>query len=108
MASVIAEEARLLLGSRPVPGLARAPRDRYPEVPRALAWVAAAASEAWAAATGGPCALGFAALRAAAWDGAYGHARASRELGYEPRRSFREGAREALEWLYAGAARETT
>ncbi len=93
MALAVSEEARSLF-----PALRS--RRNFPEVPRALAWAAAAASEAWAALSGGECALSLAAIRAAAWDGDYGHAKASRELGYSPRRRFREGAREALEWLY--------
>jgi dihydroflavonol-4-reductase len=74
-------------------------RRRIPEVPRGLAFAAAALSEAFSAISGRPCALPIATVRAAAFDTAYTHETATRELGWIPRRTFREAIWEALDWL---------
>ncbi|GAB4310165.1 MAG: NAD-dependent epimerase/dehydratase family protein [Promethearchaeota archaeon] len=71
------------------------------KIPRRVAWFGALAYELFSKLTGKPCLLSRDAVRAGSYPSFYSCAKATRELGYAPKRSFREAVRDAVAYYSA-------
>jgi dihydroflavonol-4-reductase len=76
-------------------------RSDFPEVPGVAVWAAACFAEASARLRGAPCVLSRAAARAASLPSFFSNEESERQIGYVPRRSFREAVEDAYEYLRA-------
>jgi dihydroflavonol-4-reductase len=74
-------------------------RGRFPVMPGPVVRVAAFFTEALAVLRGTPCLLSRAAARAGSFPSFYSNEETEREIGYVPRRSFREAVEDAHEFM---------
>jgi nucleoside-diphosphate-sugar epimerase len=74
-------------------------RSTFPVMPGSVVRTAAFFTEALAVLRGTPCLLSRATARAGSFPSFYSNAETEREIGYTPRKSFREAVEDAYEFM---------
>jgi dihydroflavonol-4-reductase len=83
-------------------------RSRFPVMPGPVVRVAAFFAEALAVLRREPCLLSRAAARAGSFPSFYSNEETERQIGYAPRRSFREAVEDAYEYMRASGLLDRT
>jgi dihydroflavonol-4-reductase len=95
----LADMLRIIVGVLKEREPLRPVRSRFPVMPGPAVRVAAFFTEASALLRGTPCLLSRAAARAGSFPSFYSNEETEREIGYAPRRSFREAVEDAYEFM---------
>jgi dihydroflavonol-4-reductase len=95
----LADMLRIIAGVLKEKEPLRTVRSRFSVVPGPAARAAAIFAEASAILRGTPCLLSRAAVRAGSFPSFYSNEETERDIGYSPRRSFREAVEDAYEFM---------